>query len=174
MKKAFTLIELLISIAILSILMLFLYKSYWGLNQYNTIFAHHVDKKERLELIKKTLYLDFITAQNKSITILHQNKKVDIAFLQSNNSLHQRVVPYIAYIVREHQLYRLESLKPFHDFPLNSEDQFVADYLGKITIFRVYQSKSKEKHSVLVHILFQNKDEILLKIPLLNELSEEN
>ncbi|HIC13491.1 MAG TPA: prepilin-type N-terminal cleavage/methylation domain-containing protein, partial [Sulfurimonas sp.] len=41
-KSAFTLIELLISIAILSILMLFLYKSYANLNRSNILLHEEV------------------------------------------------------------------------------------------------------------------------------------
>ena len=165
MRKAFTLIELLISIVILSMLMLFLYKSYAGLNKSNAVFFQKVEQVRSLETIKKTLFLDFYTAVNGVITIKKEDKKEDTVSFQTNNSLHQRFAPYVAYLVKEKILYRLESLKPFVQFPLESGSNFVVDALGKVEIFRVYPSKDVKKKLVVVHVLFESKDEIVLKIP---------
>ena len=47
-RNAFTLIELLISITILSIIMLFLYKSYADLNKTNKVYEKEVAKLEHI------------------------------------------------------------------------------------------------------------------------------
>ena len=163
-KSAFTLIELLISIIILSILMLFLYKSYAGLNRSNSILGEEVEKISQMELFKKSIYLDFTTAMGKNIIILPQNPHEDVVFLQTSNSVHNRINPYVGYIVKEKMLYRVESLKPLKEYPLSADSEFVVEAIGKVKIFRVYPSKNPKSKQYLVHILFESEEEILLKL----------
>jgi len=167
-KKAFTLIELLISIVILSILVLFLYQSYASLNRSNDTLAQQREKITKEELLRKTLYLDFSVAFAPTIKILHQSKTKDVVFLQSPHSVHDRINPYIAYIVKDKTLYRLESLKPFKKYPLTSDNDFVVDKLGKVKIFRVYKSKDKKNEVYLLHVIFEKEGEILLKVKVYN------
>jgi len=168
MRKAFTLIELLISIVILSILMLFLYKSYASLNRSNDTLAQQTQKIKREELLKKTIYLDFTVAFAPTIRILNQSKTEDVVFLQSPHSVHDRINPYIAYLVKDKTLYRLESFKPFTEYPLVADSEFVADALGKVKIFRVYKSKDAKKEVYLLHIMFAKEGETVLKVKVFN------
>ena len=106
MRKAFTLIELLISIVILTILMLFLYKSYAALNRSNVIISKEIKKLQTIQLIKQTLYMDFTLALKQLppkdiVVILNQDKKNDVVYFQSSHSLHKRINPYIAYIMQD-------------------------------------------------------------------------
>ena len=169
MRKAFTLIELMISIVILTILMLFLYKSYAGLNKSNALLSKEVQKISKVELLKEVIYKDFSVAgqtdtNRSSIVILNQSKKEDVVFFQTSNSIHKRINPYVAYFVKDKRLYRLESLKPFTEYPLVADSEFVADDLGEVEIFRVYKSKDVKKATYLFHARFENSQEILLKI----------
>lgn len=173
MRKAFTLIELLISIVILSILMLFLYKSYAALNKSNQIFEEELKSVTKIELLKKVIYLDLSLAvqsdtNGTAIQILNQDRDEDVLFLQTFNSIHDRVNPYVAYIVKEKKLYRLESLKRFREYPLGADSEFVVDELGEINSFRVYKSKDSTQELYLVHLSFKEESEILLKIKVLN------
>lgn len=166
-RAAFTLIELLISVSILSIIMTFLYKSYASLNHSNSFY-----KKELLdiksELLKKeVLYLDFSLAFSESVKILNQDAKEDIVFFQSSNSIHNRYNPYIAYIIKDSKLYRLESLKEFKTYPLSSDAEFSIDYFGEAESFRVYKSQIKDKQTYLVHVDFKEDEDLLLKINVL-------
>lgn len=169
MRRAFTLIELMISIMILSILMLFLYKSYSSLNRSNTLLAKEVKQISRLELLKKTVYEDFTVAFKKSIRVIHQSKDEDILFFQTKHSIHRRINPYVAYIIKEKTFYRLESFKPFKKYPLPADSEFVADELGKVEILRLYKSQNTNKQTYFFHLLFKNKSEIVLKIKILNK-----
>ncbi|WP_324170587.1 prepilin-type N-terminal cleavage/methylation domain-containing protein [Sulfurimonas sp.] len=168
MRKAFTLIELMVSITILSIIMIFLYKSYASLNKSNHFYKKELFKIKSEQLKKRVLFLDFSLAKNKSIKIINQDIKEDIVFLQSSNSMHNRYNPYIAYIFKEQKLYRLESLKPFKEYPLNADAEFSVEYFGEAKSFRVYKSDNKEKESYLVHIDFKEDKDILLKVNILN------
>ena len=148
--------------------MLFLYKSYAALNKSNALLATETLKLKKTEMIKKSIYLDFTTAISKSITILKQDTNEDVVFMQTKNSLHKRINPYVAYIMKEKVLYRLESLKPFKDYPLGADSEFVADKLGEVKSFRTYQSRDAKNGLYLIHILFKDNTEILLKMKVLN------
>lgn len=163
MKKAFTLIEILIAITILSIMMLFLYKSYSSLNISNSIYANELVQIKNGYTKKKVLYLDFSLEHKEMTKILNQDTKSDVVFMQSSHSMHKRHNPYIAYIVHDFKLYRLESINEFKKYPLSSGGEYVADYLGEVNSFRVYPSKGDEA-SYLVHADFKEDEDILLKI----------
>ena len=166
MRKAFTLIEMLISITILSIMMVFLYKSYSSLNSSNKFFKSELENVKDVNMKKKMLFLDFTLAKEGKTKILNQSIKEDVVFTQSSNSVHRRFNPYIAYVVKEGKLYRLESLKEFVNYPLSFETSFVSDYLGEVNSFRVYKSKA-DREAYLLHVDFKDEDDILLKVNVL-------
>ena len=168
MRKGFTLIELLISIVILTILMLFLYKSYASLNRSNIVISQEIQKLQTAQLIKRTLYMDFTLALNASVVVLNQDRKEDVVYLQSSNSLHKRINQYIAYIVKDKKLYRLESLKPYKEYPMASDVEFVSDFLADVKSFRVYEQKGESKSLYLLHVEFKGKEELILKVKVLN------
>ena len=171
MRKAFTLIELVISIGILSVVMIFLYKSYASLNQSNSFYKKEVSQIKSQQLKKRVLFLDFSLALPKSINILNLDTKENVVFLQSSNSMHNRYNPYIAYIFKDSKLYRLESLNEFLEYPLSADAEFSVEYFGEAESFRVYKSSTKEdksstkeKELYLVHIDVKEDEDILLKI----------
>lgn len=173
MRKAFTLIEMMISVVILSIIMLFLYQAYASLNKSNSFYEVKSDAIKDEQLKKRIIYMDFALAQLGSISILNQDKQIDVVFLQSSHSLHRKHNPYIAYVTKDNKLYRLESMEKFSEYPLSLDDQFVADYMGEVEGFRVYQTSKvidKITQSVyLTHINFLKENDILLKVKVLND-----
>lgn len=176
-RAAFTLIELMISITLLSLMMIFLYQSYASLNKSNTLYTQESQKIVKEDKIKEILYLDYSLALHDTIKIIHQEKNEDVVFFQSSNSLHKNYNPYIAYVKKEDTLYRLESLSKFKEYPLTPESKFVVDELGEVNSFRVYKSKKKSDTNstplpanYLIHIDFKNSlEDLLLKVNLLNE-----
>jgi prepilin-type N-terminal cleavage/methylation domain-containing protein len=166
MKKAFTLIELVLSIVILSVMMLFLYKSYAGLNKSNKLFATEIEKISKIERVKKVIYLDI--TQSMSLRVQNQSNTEDVVFMQTSHSVHGRFQPFVAYIVKEKKLYRLESLREFTEYPLAVDSEFVVDELGEVEIFRLYTSRELAQGLYLAHALFESKDEVLLKVKALN------
>ncbi len=168
-RGGFTLIELMVSISILSIMMIFLYQSYASLNASNKNLKNEITSITSIQKLKKVIYLDFSLALHKSVKIENREKTEDAVFFQSSNSLHRRYNPYIAYIVKENKLYRLESLKEFTEYQLALDSEFDVDYLGEVESFRVYKSSNDKKEIYLVHIEFKNSEKIILKIKVLNE-----
>lgn len=169
MKKAFTLIEILIAITILSIMMLFLYKSYSSLNLSNRFYKDELSQIKSGYLKKKVLFLDLSLAHKDKTKILNQSPKEDVLFMQSANSIHRRHNPYVAYIVQDSRLYRLESFHEFKEYPLSTAGEYVADDMGEVNGFRVYASKDDNVSSHLVHVDFKKDEDILLKVKALQE-----
>lgn len=147
-------------------MMLFLYKSYAGLNKSNELFGTEIEKISKMQSIKKVIYLDI--TQAKSLTIQNQSTTEDVVFMQTNHSIHNRIEPYVAYIVKENVLYRLESLREFSEYPLGVDSEFVVDELGEVNSFRLYASRELTKQLYLMHVAFTSKEEILLKLKALN------
>ena len=172
-RGAFTLIELMIAISILSIMMIFLYKSYASLNKSNKTYKDESEKIKKQQVRKKVIFLDFSLALSNSTQIINQEKNEDVVFLQSTNSLHKNYNPYIAYIMKNENLYRLESLKKFEEYPLSIESEFIIDKLGEINSFRIYKSSKKVNQLIsevyLLDIDFKKEHDILVKIKVLNE-----
>jgi len=182
-REAFTLIELLISVTILSIMIIFLYKSYSSLNYSNKTYKQESTKIKDHQMKKKVIFLDFSLKTSKDINISNQDKHKDIVFFQSSNSIHKRYNPHIAYIAKGEKLYRLESLKKLN-YPLSSESIFDVDYFGEINDFRVYKATNTNKASddvnstdanstvvkivkgdaYLVHVDFKKEEDILYKV----------
>jgi len=163
MRKAFTLIEILLAVSILSIMMLFLYQSYSSLNISNRFYKDALGQIRSGYLKKKVLFLDLSLAHREKTDILNQDTKEDVLFMQSSNSIHKRHNPYIAYFVQDAKLYRLESVHEFKEYPLSLTEEYVADCLGEVNSFRVYRSKGDEA-SYLVHVDFKEDEDILLKV----------
>ncbi len=172
-RKAFTLIELMVSISILSLMMVFLYQSYASLNKSNSIYKEELNYIKSEKKKKRIIYLDLSLALFNSIKILNQDTQEDVLFLQTSNSIHKRYNPYIAYVIKENKLYRLESLRPFKYYPLSSDSEFDTDYLGEVESFRVYKTTKKVEKNIpelyLVHIDFKFENDLLMKIKVLNE-----
>jgi len=167
-KNGFTLIELMISIVILSIIMLFLYKSYSSLNKSNKVFSESISSVGKVQKIKNIMFLDFSMSKSGSIDIQNQDAKNDVVFLQTLNSIHDRVNPYVAYIFKDKHLFRLESLKKYTGYPLSTDDIFDVDDLGEVSLFRVYKSSNKQRKLYLINAEFK-KEEILIKVEALNQ-----
>lgn len=171
-RDGFTLIELLVSVTILSIIMIYLYQSYASLNRSNSFYKVQADSLEKHEVKKNLIYLDFSLALDTTNSIIKKDKIEDTVSFKTSNSLHKRYNPYIAYMVNDSKLYRLESLKKLI-FPLSQDNMFDVDYLGDVNSFRVYKHdkklKTKTSELYLVHIDFKKEEEILLKIRVLNE-----
>jgi len=171
-RSAFTLIELLISISILSILMLALYKAYDTLNISNNIYKEKTKKIQTLSLKKRTIHLDFALSlkddANATLKYLDQDIKEDIVTFQSSNSIHRRYNPYLTYFVKNDKLYRIESLQKIEKYPFEDFITANIDELGKVDKFKIFKSKKDE--SFLIDVRFKDEDNILMKVKSLNEM----
>lgn len=166
-RGAFTLIELMVSIVILSILMLFLYKSYADLNKTNKVYEAEVKKLKKASLLRETLYLDILLASKESMVITHESPEFDFVSFSTVHSLHRLIKPYVAYIIKEGMLYRLESNKKIDSAQISREQQFIVDKIGKVVKFKLFRA-TKAIPLFLLDAEFQGLAPFLVKIKALN------
>jgi prepilin-type N-terminal cleavage/methylation domain-containing protein len=143
MKKAFTLIELMIAVIILSILILAMNNIIVNLKSTKDFLKVYLQKQNKDELLIKTLYYDILNAT--SIKIIHSiNSNYDRLYLQTNNSLYRLIEPYVVWYVSKNKnaLIRIES--PF-EIKLPNENAFFLDkFKENVKIFRIFKKGGKD------------------------------
>ena len=150
-NKAFTLVEVVVSIVLLGLIMTFLYGAINNVSLSNNIIK---DKQKRIVEYSKQINLlkeDIFNAYDINIT---GTGKYNVAFLETDNSLHGIDRPFVIWYVSTYHntLVRLESSENI-TLPLDSnKDQLV--YIDKIIEpiekFQLY--KSNEQDKVLFYI----------------------
>ncbi len=114
MKKAFTLIELVIAIGIFSVLVIYMYQSIATTKKSTSIYEKMYQKTKQISLVKKIIYNDiFNQVDPYKNTSISGNKNFSTYYLRTNNSLNGLASPFVAYKVHKNNLYRFESNKPF-------------------------------------------------------------
>ncbi|NPA64265.1 MAG: prepilin-type N-terminal cleavage/methylation domain-containing protein [Epsilonproteobacteria bacterium] len=121
MSRAFTLVELMVSIALTTIVVFFLYRALSNQEQANEIIAKNVHEISKKEKLYHLLFRDISKATSIQSEPLF-NKSYSILLMRTSNSLHQIPNPYVAYFVHEKNLtlVRLESAYPIK-FPVDYE-----------------------------------------------------
>ena len=154
-------------------MMIVLYQSYASLNRSNIFYKAKADEISVEQIKKRVMYLDFSLALNKSITVLNQDKEEDVVFMQTANSIHKRLNPYVSYVVNNKKLYRLESLNKIVEYPLGTQDEYIADYMGEVDAFRAYKSSQQDANSTsetyLLHVDYKEEKDFLVKVKVLND-----
>lgn len=165
MKKAFTLIEMLIAISLLSVITLFLYQTNASLQHSNHFYGEELSEASREQKLRKTIYLDLSLSMPDSINLINIDKNSDVLIMQSSHSVHRRIMPYIAYMVKDDHLMRIESSQKLF-YPLSGEEEMVIDDLEEVKTFRIFQ----KENSFLVHLEQEDKKMILFRTNQLNDV----
>ena len=151
-KKAFSLIELLITITLLSIIYMFIYKS---LSQ-NEKFLKDVQVKTKedkvLLQLMKTLGDDIFFSKN--ITLKQIDKKFTEVSLNTTNSKYNIALANVKWIVEEDRLLRYESNTKISDINENMKKDI---FVEKIITFKL-----QNVEQILSFMKFNNKKYINL------------
>ena len=174
MRRSFTLIELLISVGLLSLIIIFLYNSLDTLRRSNSFYEINLKKDESRHKIFNTIYFDLLRADAGTIGIkAGYEKDFDILTLRSLNSLYMLERPYITYVVSrvENTLLRIESLFPIK-LPLSYEleNRVKIDKIAnEFELFKFFQDGKKE--NVLVSLKHKKIEPILFEMALSSTVS---
>ena len=143
MKKSFTLLELLISITLFSIIVVFLYKTIDQTKHSNNLFS---DKEQTLKESNHlhNIFLEDI-AESSNITITSDKNKNSIVKIVTNNTYHNASFNNITYLINSSKkLVRIESYQAFNelqpmtlDFEANS---YIDVLLEDIELFELKNS----------------------------------
>ncbi|MBL0707962.1 MAG: type II secretion system protein [Sulfurimonas sp.] len=163
-RKAFTLVEVMVSIVLLGLIFTFLYSTI------NSVKKRNANYLEKSEIIKKEerifvlFNLDFAQAMGKiSIT---NGTRFDVVKFRTRHSIYGILEPHVVYLVskKDKALVRLESLK---SFDLDNKDQLSRVFMyGDIVVKDCVSFKISHKDS-LINLLFRSKElkPMVLRIP---------
>lgn len=146
MKKAFTLIEMIISISIFSIMLLYLYQSVEYSRKKNQSLQSKFESYKNEEKLKILLYNDIFNQldpqKDANVTIIDKN--YDNLFLKTNNSIHDQITPFIAYTIVNETLFRLESINEIK-LPINYDNinSYQIDQVqDQVKSFKIHKTKT--------------------------------
>jgi len=153
MKKAFTLIELLLSIVIFTFVYSVMSNILNYLNSSESLIKQTYLKHSKKEKLIKTLYTDIL--ENQTITLIKVNKNISKLDINTTNSLYNLSIPCVQWKVNtKNNLIRIEATSDI------KKGSYYADDFGKVKIFRVFQNFN----SFLIFIKFINNKEIIFKV----------
>ena len=162
-RKAFTLIEMMIAISLFSVVMIFLYQSMATIDKSNRFYGEKLENIETSQALLNTLFLDLSLSVANSGEINNINKNEDMVFMQTFHVMHDHVMPYVVYFVKEKHLYRVESYNKL-TYPFESNINAIIDDFGQVTTFRLYKNSTH----FLLHLSTNGKSDTLMKIRHLN------
>lgn len=159
-KKAFTLLEILLSVVIIVIIFTYIYGSF-SLSWTTTKKIQEVSKDvEKRDKIISLLYVDYIHKLDQAIST--KKDEYDQLDLKTANSLHSLLEAYVKYRVVDYNgknyLVRLEGKK---QFTLEDEDEFFIDViLADVDYFKVVTSKENGADYIKIFIKSKNVKDI--------------
>ncbi len=154
-RKAFTLLEVLISIALMGIVIVALFSAVDMMQDSNQQLAQYVEKSKKTTNSTKVLYLDLINSDG-NITIT-KDEFSRVCIEETRNTLYALPSAKVCWVVlkKEHTLARIEG-NGYH-LPLRLDEKVEIDpVMTGIEVFDLYHEKDK----ILVLIQQQGKEPI--------------
>ncbi len=151
-KKGFTLIEVLISITLLSLVLMALYRSAEILRSSNLHLFEYLQKSTNSLKGSKTLLMDIMRADN-NITINTEEKFHRLTLENTRNSLYGQAQAKVVWLVHKEKntLLRVEGGE--YELPLKNEQHVEIDVIAKdVELFKLYKSKTKTKMLVMIKL----------------------
>ncbi len=156
-KNAFTLIEVLISITLLSLVLMALYRSADILRASNRNLFHYLENTSDSLKGAKVLYMDLIKSDG-NISIINRDRKFDrLIIYNSKNSLYGLYSSKIEWLVYKdkNQLLRVEGNG--YELPLKSEQSIAVDRIAtNMELFKIYKNRNKKKDKILIILKSSN------------------
>ena len=166
-KRAFTLVEILVSVVLLAMISLFVSSLTYQTTKNNKIYENSVKKDLKLEKVVDALYRDII--QLLSINVKSYDR-YSVLQMKSKNSIHGIEEPYVTWLVLKQNdtLIRLESAKQIV-LPIKQELKhriFIDRVISDCKNFSV--NLSKNKNSILVFLQVKKQEYTVVEVPILN------
>ncbi|NPA60658.1 MAG: prepilin-type N-terminal cleavage/methylation domain-containing protein [Epsilonproteobacteria bacterium] len=151
-RGAFTLVEVLISITLLTIVFMALYRSVDILRASNRNLFSHLERSSIEIDSAKVLYMDILMSDgNISISSDRDRKFSRVTIFNSRNSLYGLSSAKVAWLVykEDNTLIRVEGGD--YDIPLKYEDRVEIDIISKgVEQFNIYLNRKKTKALAII------------------------
>ena len=154
--KAFTIVEVLISITLLSLVLMALYKSADLMRASNLHLFNHLKKSTNTLKGSTTLYKDLIHAEH-NMSIDTEEKFHRLSIENTTHSLYGLAQAKVVWLVHktDNTLLRVEGGS--FNIPLKNEERVEIDVIAKnIELFKIYKSKKKDKILAMIQIKGQD------------------
>jgi len=158
-RPAFTIIEVLIAIALMGIILPALYEAVALLRDSNTHLFSYLEKAKKITKGTDTLYLDLVSSDG-NITI-EKNDFSSVCIENTKNSLYALSVAKVCWLVlkKENTLVRVEGYG--YTLPIDAEERVEVDKVMKnVVLFDLYYEKDK----ILVLLQEKSKEPISFMI----------
>lgn len=147
-KNAFTLIEVLISVTIFSIVMIFLYQALEITKTTNNFYEDKLEVYKTKSDLKKLFFDDFLYSidENNSISITQDKNKNNLVSLNTYNTFHNSFYTHIVYFIsRENELIRIESSNKFNKENITTDflnKSYIDIIMDNIEVFKITPNKT--------------------------------
>ena len=147
---AFTLIEVLISITLLSLVLMALYRSSDILRRSNKHLYEHLEKSSKSLSGNQVLYMDLLQS-DENITISDSNKFHQIHILRTSNSLYGQAVAQVSWLVSKHENTLLRIEGNGYKLPLKEDSNVeINPIVTNVELFKIYKNKKSNKVLILL------------------------
>ena len=166
-RKAFTLVEVIISITLLSLVLMALYKSADILRNSNLHLFKHLEKSSNALKGSRTLYMDLMHADH-NITVITEEKFHRLTIEHTTHSLYGQGAAKVTWLVAKEDNVLLRVEGGSYTVPLRGEQRVEIDVVSKdIEMFKVYKSKKRDKVLAIIQIKGQEPQTFMVQnIPL--------
>jgi prepilin-type N-terminal cleavage/methylation domain-containing protein len=156
-RKAFTLIEVLISIALMGLILVPLFNVVEMMRNSNAQLLHSLEKSTQITKATKVLFLDIMSSDGNFT--LKKDEMSRFCMEETTNSLYELPVAKVCWLVLKEKNTLVRAEGNAYKLPLNYEDKVEVDsIMTNIEMFDVYREKKKDK--VLVVIKQKEKEPI--------------
>ncbi len=171
MKKrfvlGFTLIEVMISVALFSIIILFLYQTIDMNQKSNSFYEEKLTTYKNQDDLKFIMYEDIFGNTENNASILFKNDKNNntILRLQTSNTFHNPFFNNVTYFLgKEGELFRVESKDYFNTENLYDvlKNSYIDIVFSGVEKFRVIKKEKENKFAV--YIRFKNGEKLFLTL----------
>jgi len=149
-RRAFTLMELLVSVALLAIITIFMYGAIASSKLSNEVLGRHSEKEHNRSMVFNLLYRDIFESISLEV-FPTKEKRFTLVQMQTLNSIYDIAAPHVAYYVdsQTDSLMRLEAAKKIV-LPVKYEDRYAvhADVImNGVSDFNLYVGSKEPQAS---------------------------
>lgn len=162
-RNAFTLVELLVSIALFGLIAIFLFGTIDQLRKQQTFFQKKETILSKKNMILSLLRTDLDRAQSVTVSVTTSRDFDTVSVTGSNHTLYGIDRPYVVWLVLkvDNALIRLESPAPIR-LPILSEERYLvhSDLVEKqCELFRLYDSPEHR----LIYLKFEHQSPLIVE-----------
>ena len=174
MKKSFTLLELLISISIFSIIIVFLYKTLDQTKYSNILFSKKQETLKESNHLHNIL-LEDVTESNSIPTVTPDKNKNSIVKINTSNTYHDVFFNNVTYLVgNTKKLLRIESEKVFTEFEAKNIDFYRNAYIDVLLEDIEYFELKNDGNNYNFVIKQKAKDRVIYNTFIIKSVSSNN